>query len=287
MERSPSSRSSRARPTAQPCTQCQTHAPGPRRIASHHARHAAQRALRQPLRPQPELRHGLGACPPARSRVPHPEHPRRRARRRRHTLSPSASTPGTGRWGCWWRRPHANCAIATPSPLPARAQTPATGERREPTGMLDSLAYRNDAAIVLRRLMRSLPTRKGVLGIATCDKGLPAMMMALASSGRYPSILVPGGVTLLPEDGEDAGKVQSDRRALRPKPDHAGVCGGGRLQGMCVAGWRMPVPRDCGHLPGRRRGAWALPAAHRACPLRPAHLAGRGDRAVRSRSSSA
>jgi putative YjhG/YagF family dehydratase len=48
-----------------------------------------------------------------------------------------------------------------------------------------------------------------VIGVATCDKGLPAMMMALASSGRLPSILVPGGVTLLPEDGEDAGKVQA------------------------------------------------------------------------------
>src|SRR6201985_2434147 len=75
--------------------------------------------------------------------------------------------------------------------------------------MLDSLPYRNDAAIVLRRLMRSLPTRMGVIGIATCDKGLPAMMMALASAGPLPTILIPGGVTLLPENGEDAGKVQT------------------------------------------------------------------------------
>jgi putative YjhG/YagF family dehydratase len=75
--------------------------------------------------------------------------------------------------------------------------------------MLDSLPFRNDAAIVLRRLMRSLPTGKGVLGIATCDKGLPAMMMALASAGKQPAVLVPGGVTLLPESGEDAGKVQT------------------------------------------------------------------------------
>src|ERR1700726_3416873 len=60
-----------------------------------------------------------------------------------------------------------------------------------------------------RRLMRSLPTRKGVIGVATCDKGLPAMMMALASSGPLPSVLVPGGVTLLPENGEDAGKIQT------------------------------------------------------------------------------
>jgi putative YjhG/YagF family dehydratase len=75
--------------------------------------------------------------------------------------------------------------------------------------MLDSLPYRNDAAMVLRRLMRSLPQRRGVLGIATCDKGLPAMMMALASSGPLPSVLVPGGVTLLPDEGEDAGRVQT------------------------------------------------------------------------------
>ena len=74
--------------------------------------------------------------------------------------------------------------------------------------MLDSLPFRNDAAIVLRRLMRSLPTRMGVIGIATCDKGLPAMMMALASAGAA-TILIPGGVTLLPENGEDAGKVQT------------------------------------------------------------------------------
>ncbi len=94
-------------------------------------------------------------------------------------------------------------------PFAGACTDPCDGRTQGTDGMLDSLAYRNDAAIVLRRLMRSLPTRQGVLGIATCDKGLPAMMMALASSGSYPSILVPGGVTLLPEEGEDAGKVQS------------------------------------------------------------------------------
>src|SRR3954451_12449448 len=75
--------------------------------------------------------------------------------------------------------------------------------------MMDSLPYRNDAAIVFRRLIRSLPTRKAVIGVATCDKGLPAMMMALAGSRDLPCVLVPGGVTLLPEDGEDAGRVQT------------------------------------------------------------------------------
>ena len=86
---------------------------------------------------------------------------------------------------------------------------PCDGRTQGTTGMMDSLAYRNDAAIVLRRLIRSLPTRRGVMGIATCDKGLPAMMMALAGQKSLPGIIVPGGVTLLPEQGEDAGKVQS------------------------------------------------------------------------------
>lgn len=94
-------------------------------------------------------------------------------------------------------------------PFAGSCTDPCDGRTQGTPGMMDSLPFRNDAAMVLRRLMRSLPTRKGVLGIATCDKGLPAMMMALASAGAYPSVLVPGGVTLLPESGEDAGKVQT------------------------------------------------------------------------------
>ena len=94
-------------------------------------------------------------------------------------------------------------------PFAGACTDPCDGRTQGTSGMLDSLAYRNDAAMVLRRLMRSLPTRRGVMGIATCDKGLPAMMMALASGGSMPGILVPGGVTLLPDHGEDAGKVQT------------------------------------------------------------------------------
>jgi putative YjhG/YagF family dehydratase len=94
-------------------------------------------------------------------------------------------------------------------PFAGACTDPCDGRTQGTAGMLDSLPFRNDAAIVLRRLMRSLPTGKGVIGIATCDKGLPAMMMALASAGKQPVVLVPGGVTLLPESGEDAGKVQT------------------------------------------------------------------------------
>jgi len=94
-------------------------------------------------------------------------------------------------------------------PFAGFVSDPCDGRTQGTPGMMDSLAYRNDAATVLRRLIRSLPTRRGVLGIATCDKGLPAMMMALAAQGSLPCVIVPGGVTLLPEQGEDAGKVQS------------------------------------------------------------------------------
>lgn len=86
---------------------------------------------------------------------------------------------------------------------------PCDGRTQGTPGMYDSLAYRNDAATVFRRLIRSLPTRSGVVGVATCDKGLPAMMMALASMHELPCVLVPGGVTLLAEKGEDAATVQS------------------------------------------------------------------------------
>src|ERR1051325_3258394 len=94
-------------------------------------------------------------------------------------------------------------------PFAAYCSDPCDGRTQGTPGMMDSLAYRNDAAIVFRRLIRSLPTRRGVLGVATCDKGLPAMMMALAGSRDLPCILVPGGVTLLPAQGEDAGRIQS------------------------------------------------------------------------------
>jgi putative YjhG/YagF family dehydratase len=94
-------------------------------------------------------------------------------------------------------------------PFAAFVSDPCDGRTQGTVGMMDSLAYRNDAAQVFRRLIRSLPTRRGVLGVATCDKGLPATMMALASMRDLPCVLVPGGVTLPPRDGEDAGKVQS------------------------------------------------------------------------------
>jgi xylonate dehydratase len=94
-------------------------------------------------------------------------------------------------------------------PFAAYCSDPCDGRTQGTTGMFDSLPYRNDAAQIFRRLIRSLPQRSGVIGAATCDKGLPAMMMALAGTRDLPCVLVPGGVTLPATDGEDAAAVQT------------------------------------------------------------------------------
>ena len=117
----------------------------------------------------------------------------------------------TGHWevGLLMEAAAREIASAGAIPFAASCTDPCDGRSQGTPAMFDSLAYRNDAATVFRRLIRSLPTRKGVLGVATCDKGLPAMMMALAASRDLACVLVPGGVTLLPEDGEDAARIQS------------------------------------------------------------------------------
>ena len=117
----------------------------------------------------------------------------------------------TGHWevGLLMEEAARTLAAAGATPFAAYCSDPCDGRTNGTAGMLDSLAYRNDAAIVFRRLIRSLPTCRGVVGVATCDKGLPAMLLALAGTRNLPGILVPGGVTLLAEEAEDAGKVQT------------------------------------------------------------------------------
>ena len=100
-------------------------------------------------------------------------------------------------------------------PFAGACTDPCDGRTQGTTGMFDSLAYRNDAATVFRRLIRSLPTRSGVIGVATCDKGLPAMMMALAAMHDLPCVLVPGGVTLLAENAKTPDACNPSARASR------------------------------------------------------------------------
>src|SRR6185369_6915592 len=117
----------------------------------------------------------------------------------------------TGHWeiGLLVRGAAETLRAAGAVPFAVYCSDPCDGRTQGTTGMFDSLAYRNDAAIVMRRLIRSLPTASGVMGIASCDKGLPATMMALAGMKDLPAVIVPGGVTLPARDSEDAGQVQS------------------------------------------------------------------------------
>ncbi len=125
--------------------------------------------------------------------------------------SPIALGYHTGHWevGLLVQEAAHELKAAGAVPFAGACTDPCDGRTQGTTGMFDSLPYRNDAAMVFRRLIRSLPTRRGVIGVATCDKGLPAMMMALAAQHTLPTVLVPGGVTLLAEEGEDAGRVQT------------------------------------------------------------------------------
>ena len=143
-------------------------------------------------------------------------------------------------------------------PFAGAVTDPCDGRTQGTAGMFDSLPYRNDAATVMRRLMRSLPTRAGVLGIATCDKGLPAMMMALASRAR-------------PADRARArrrhargrrrrrrhGQGADDRGPLRERHHDHRRGRRGRVPCVRLARRRLPVPRHRGHVAGRRRSAWA------------------------------
>lgn len=125
--------------------------------------------------------------------------------------SPAALGYHTGHWELMDLMRHSAATIRDKGGIPFAAfcTDPCDGRSQGTSGMMDSLPYRNDAAIVARRLIRSLPDRSGVLAIGTCDKGLPALLMAVAGSSQLPIVVVPGGVTLPAEGAEDAGTVQS------------------------------------------------------------------------------
>lgn len=130
---------------------------------------------------------------------------------RREDGSPVALGYHTGHWeiGVLMEEIADELRAAGGLPFAGYVSDPCDGRSQGTSGMFDSLPYRNDAAIVMRRLIRSLPSRKGVIGAATCDKGLPAMLVALAGMRDLPGVIVPGGVTLPPVHGEDAGKIQT------------------------------------------------------------------------------
>ena len=136
--------------------------------------------------------------------------------------------------------------------------------------MFDSLAYRNDAAVVMRRLIRSLPTRKGVIGVATCDKGLPAMMIALAGmqgtsrrrrAGRRHTPRRRGERT---RAGFRASVLASRTVKSRSKRRRSWAAAPAPPPAAAVNSWARPPRRKW----SRRRWAWR-------CPTRRSRLPGK------------
>ena len=144
-------------------------------------------------------------------------------------------------------------------PFAAACTDPCDGRSQGTTAMFDSLPFRNDAATVFRRLIRSLPTRRGVLGVATCDKGLPAMMMALAGE---PGSAVRAGAGRRHAARRATVKTRArcrrsacDSRTARSTLEEAADLG---CRACGIAGWRLPVSGHGGDLAGRGRSAWPV-----------------------------
>ncbi len=232
---------------------------------------------------------GMGWDPrtPARPGVPHPQHARRPARRRRHPHRARLPHRALGGRPAGRRSSARAEALQRAFPLPEPCTDPCDGRTQGTAGMLDSLPYRNDAAIVLRRLMRSLPTRKGVIGIATCDKGLPAMMMALASSGATAEHPYPRRRNAAARRRRRRGQGADHRRPLRAEADHARIRRRSRLPrlrhrpgGGCqflgtaatsqVVGEALGLSLPHTALAPSGQPIW-LDAAHALCPRHPAH----------------
>ncbi|WP_054180374.1 YjhG/YagF family D-xylonate dehydratase [Trabulsiella odontotermitis] len=141
-------------------------------------------------------------------------------------------------------------------PYAVYVSDPCDGRTQGTNGMFDSLPYRNDASMVMRRLIRSLPDARAVIGVATCDKGLPATMMALASQHDKATVLIPGGATLPAQHGEDNGKVQTigarfangelSLQAARRAGCQACASSGGGCQFLGTAGTSQVVAEGLG-----------------------------------------
>ncbi|HEX3053773.1 MAG TPA: dihydroxy-acid dehydratase [Aggregatilineaceae bacterium] len=168
--------------------------------------------------------------------------------------SPLALGYHTGHWEVFLLVERAAATLRANNSIPfaVYCSDPCDGRSQGTAGMFDSLPYRNDAAITMRRLIRSLPTRQGVMGIGTCDKGLPAIMMALASTADLPGIVVPGGVTLPDPEAEDTAIVQTIGARFAHDLITLNYAAEMGCRACGSSGGGLPVSGHCGHVPSDR-----------------------------------
>ena len=96
--------------------------------------------------------------------LPDPQHARRPARRGRPADRARLPHRPLGGRASWCKAAAEAIREAGGLPFAAYCTDPCDGRTQGTPGMMDSLPYRNDAAMVMRRQIRSLPRRAGVLG---------------------------------------------------------------------------------------------------------------------------
>ncbi len=253
----------------------QTSAEGPVRRAAADAGVPPRQPLRRRLRPHPERRHGLGGLEGRPRPVPRSSPRRAASGPTTARRSRSATTPGTGRSACSSGRPRSSSTAWAACRSPRTSPTRATAARRARPGC----STRSPTATTPRSSSGGSSARcragAAVIGIGTCDKGLPAMLMAVASFRELAGAIVPGGVDAAADARRGRGRRADARGAVRPRARHARGGSRSRLPRLRVAGRRLPVPRHRGDRAGRRRGARADRAACGARAVGPADLARR------------
>ena len=154
-------------------------------------------------------------------------------------------------------------------PFHSATSDPCDGRTQGNHGGPHSMVWRNLASETFFSQMRSLPMVKALMVIGGCDKGLPALMMALAMASRQmriPGIVVPTGVSIPVADAEDTGHVQSqiERQGHGSNAEQAGrqaciSCG--------TSGGSCHFLRHSRNGANTRRRAWSGFAPYCACAV--------------------
>ena len=169
----------------------------------------------------------------------------------------------TGHWevGLLMEAAAAEFSRAGAIPFAASCTDPCDGRSQGTPAMFDSLPYRNDAATIFRRLIRSLPTRRGVLGDRHVRQGAAGDDDGARRNPRSAVRARAGRRDAAADRRRGCRPRADDRRSIRARRHHAGAGGRSRVPRVCVPRRWLSVSRHGGDVAGRRRSAWACRSA--------------------------
>ena len=177
------------------------------------------------------------------SRGAHPEHARRHARRRMEHRSRSAITRDIGKSDCSCRRPpRTNCVTSGAIPFAGFCTDPCDGRTQGTTGMMDSLPYRNDAAIVLRTAHSIAADSPGGDRSRDVRQGSSGNAHGAGRQPRSPRRRGPGWRDAPGDRRRRRWSRADDRRALRARSADARGSGRARMPRLRLTRRRMSVP---------------------------------------------